>query len=275
MAEVVSIPVARLRRSRYNPRIVQDSVKATALRESVRREGVRQPHLVWYNREEDIYEVLDGGRRLRIAKELGMEELPCIILDVEKNTLGRTSLSIHITQDDLSPEEIVNFIDRMIAEGEFQTVEEVCRYYGLSKQWYYELRKAMKIRGELYEEAKEIPVSTLALIERAEIPREKKEELVEKLRETPLPREAVKQVVERLESNPQLSPREEVEKQVEMEPRHVDEGYLEAEGEQVYKLKKIGEVVSFTALKKDNQEIATIPIPKNDLPIVKRLFKEI
>lgn len=275
MVEITRIAVERLRRSRYNPRIVQDSVKATALRESIRREGIKQPLLVWYNREEQIYEVLDGGRRLRAAKELGIRELPCIVLDIEKEMLGRTSLSIHITQDDLSPEEIVNFIDRMIAEGEFQTVEEICRYYGLSKQWYYELRKAMKIRGEIYGEAGEIPVSTLALIERADMPKEKKEELITKLREKPLPREAVKQVIERLESNPQLSPHEVVEKQIEIESRHVDEGYIEAEGEQIYQLKKTGNTINFTALRKNSEEIATIPIPSNDLPIVKRLFKEI
>ncbi|MDJ0269283.1 MAG: hypothetical protein NXY59_01805 [Aigarchaeota archaeon] len=54
-----------------------------------------------------------------------------------------------------------------MAEEEFRNIDDVCRYYGLSKEWYYSLRRAVKIRRRLDHDTSGLPVSTLSLIERS------------------------------------------------------------------------------------------------------------
>ena len=274
MTEIKHLPVERLKKSPYNPRIVHEHDKAKALLRSVANEGIREPLLVWRNRKTGDYEVLDGGRRLWAAKENGLTEVPCIVMEMDERTMKRTALTIHLTQEDLTPEEIVTYIERLVEEEEFKSVEEVCRYLGLSKQWYYELRKACKARGWM-EAGKSLPVSTLAVIEGAEIPSEKKLELIRELEKNPLPRAAVRQVVEQLERLPSLNPREAVEQQLEREPRRIEEGFIEAEGINIYQLKKTAEAYRLSAKDKQGKAVGEITIPHQDLPIVKRLLNEI
>jgi len=273
--ELKVIPITKLRKSPYNPRIVQDNTKAQALLESIRHEGVREPLLVWPNKKTGEYEVIDGGRRLWALKALGINEAPCIVLDAGEGEMKRASLSIHLTKEDLTPEEMVNFIDRLIKEEEFKSIEEVCRYYGLSKQWYYELKKAVKIRQKLADKIKHLPVSTLAVIEAAEIPREKKDELINELSKTPLPRAAVKQIIERMERNEKLTPKRAIEQQLEMEPKKVSEGYVEAEGKYIYRIKREGEKITFSVSDKNGAKISEITFPYEDMPLVKRMIQEI
>ncbi|MEM2593100.1 MAG: ParB N-terminal domain-containing protein, partial [Thermofilaceae archaeon] len=143
MSETIILEVSRLRRSRYNPRMVQDPERKRILLESVRREGVRQPLLV-YPAGDGFYEVLDGGRRLEAAREAGLEKVPCIFIEPED--IPRKSLSIHLSQDDLTPEELVTFVERLVKEEVFKNVDEVCRYLGVSRSWYYQLKKAAKLK---------------------------------------------------------------------------------------------------------------------------------
>ncbi len=274
MNEVKLLPVERLRKSPYNPRIVHDHAKAKALLRSVKQEGIREPLLIWLNRRTGEYEVLDGSRRLWAAKESDLAEVPCIVLEMDEKTMKRTALTIHLTQEDLTPEEIVAFIERLVDEEEFKSVEDVCRYLGFSKQWYYELRKACKAR-ERMDVGKSIPVSTLAVIEGAEIPAEKKLELIRELERTPLPRAAVRQVVEQLERKPTLTPREAVEQQLEKEPKRIEDSFIEAEGINIYQLKKTAEAYKLSARNKQGTVLGEVTIPHQDLPIVKRLLNEI
>jgi len=62
MSQITWCEVSRLRRSLYNPRIVQDPEKTRILKTSIKREGVKQP-LIVYEAGDGFFEVLDvdGG----------------------------------------------------------------------------------------------------------------------------------------------------------------------------------------------------------------------
>ena len=276
VASIRLIQVEKLRKSSYNPRIVQDPDRARALAASIREEGVRQPLLVWRNARENVYEVIDGWRRLRAAREAGIKQLPCVILELDEHQLKRAALSIHLTQDDLTPEELVNFIDRLVAEEEFRNIDDVCRYYGLSKEWYYSLRRAVKVRSRLDHDVSGLPVSTLSLIERSKLPTDRKQELIQALAEEPLPREAVKQIVERMEEKPTITAAEAIEEQKAHEPQKIEEGFIEAEGRLTYQIKRVGRTITITAQDpKQPSNRQQLTIPAEDLPIIRRLIQEI
>ncbi|MEM4417428.1 MAG: ParB N-terminal domain-containing protein [Nitrososphaerota archaeon] len=255
-----------LRTSSYNPRIVHDPELMQALVESVRVMGVRQPLLV--ARVGGGFEVLDGGRRLAAARAVGLERLPCIVLDCDVSGLRRAVLSIHLTQDDLTPAELVNLIERMVAEEEFSSVEEVCRFFGLSKQWYYSVKKAAvrRVSG--------VPVSVQALVEGSQLDEGRKAELLEIVKLKKIPRSSVKMILEQLEASGDARVDEVVERVLESMPRRLDEVTVEAEGSHTYQIMRLAGGVEFL-VRRSGAIVARFYIPLNDIPIVKKLWQSI
>jgi len=267
--EIIYIPIKKLRKSKWNPRIVKDPEKMKVLIESIKRDGIKYPLLV--RRIGDEYEVLDGSRRLEAAEKLGLEKLPCKLVKGDDKNIAKLSLRFHLSQEDLTQEEIVNAILNMIEEGVYQSEREACEDQGISWRTWLEWKKAAKIKERLGEES-EIPSTILSVIESAEIEDDVKGKLVEKLEETPISREYVKEIVDRLEENPSLSIDKLVKEYSEAEPREVEDG-VEAKGRYVYRLRQSGQNIVFELV--EGTIIKTsLSFPKRDLIIVKRLFQK-
>jgi hypothetical protein len=266
MSQIFWCEVSRLRRSVYNPRIVQDPEKTRILKASIAREGVKQP-LIVYDAGDGFFEVLDGGRRLAAAAELEVERLPCVVIPAVD--IPKQSLTIHFSQDDLTPEEVVVLVERLVGEEVFKSVEDVCRYLGVSKSWYYTLKKAVK-RPENVEG---LPVTTLELIERTGLEESKKQELAELLRSTRLPRDVVREVVKEVEENPGEAAAI-VGKHLLSMPRQLGDNAVEASGKYTYIIRLEASTAEFTA-RNQGQTLWTVRIPLQDLRIVKRLWQQV
>ncbi|MCS6770248.1 MAG: ParB/RepB/Spo0J family partition protein [Candidatus Caldarchaeum sp.] len=266
MAEVVMLEVSKLRRSSYNPRMVQDPERTKILLESVRKHGVKQP-LLTYPSSDGFYEVLDGGRRLSAALEAGLDKVPCVV--VEPEDVPRKSLTIHLSQEDLTPEEVVVFVERLVEEEVFRSVEEVCRYLGVSRSWFYELKKASKlkpVKGEL-------PATVLALVERSGLDDEGKREVLDVLSRQPVPRSVLKEALKEAAEKPEAKPSEIIERHVSSAPKRIEENILTATGLYTYMLRLTSSTVEFTA-RKGLETLWTATIPLKDLHTVKRLWQQ-
>jgi len=270
--DVIYLPVNKLRKSKWNPRIVKDPEKFEILIESIKREGIKYPLLVRKITEEE-YEVLDGSRRLEAAKRLGMKEVPCKIIEEKGDKeVARMSLRIHLSQEDLTPEEIVNAILNMIREGIYESEREACEDQKIPWRTWIEWKKEAKIEEKFGK--KKVSQTVSSLVESAEIDDETKEELIEALEEKPLCRDYVKEIVDRLEENPELNVEDLIEEYSEAEPREIDEGVYEAKGKYLYRLKQSGQNVVFE-LVDNTMIIGSISFPKRDLVIVRRLFQKL
>jgi len=87
------LPVADIRNNSLQPRTNYDDEKLAELKASIKEKGVLQPILV---REKDgHYEVVAGERRLRAARELGLEEVPIIL----KNLTDQEALVIALVEN--------------------------------------------------------------------------------------------------------------------------------------------------------------------------------
>lgn len=267
MNEVVFIDIDSLRKSVYNPRLVQDPERHQILVESIKREGVKQPLLV-YPAEDGKYEVLDGSRRLEAAKQAGAAKLPCIITAAEK--IPQTSLSIHFSQEDLTPEELITFVERLIADEVFPSVEEVCRFLGVSKTWFYTLRKAAKLRPI----AEKLSTTALALVEKTEIDENMKRQVVEALQVYPLPRNILQQALEEIEEKHPANPVEVIEKHYSMVPKKAGENIVTASGLYEYFLTKRFNVLEFSA-KRGVETLWRVEVPLQDLPVVRMLWQKL
>ena len=84
----------------------EESDKFTALVESIKDLGILQPVYV-IERKRGEYEVVDGGRRIRAARFLGLQKIPAMVFQGEQNEteLRKRSLIANVHRKDLTEEE--------------------------------------------------------------------------------------------------------------------------------------------------------------------------
>lgn len=101
MNKIVMIPVERLFHHPENPRL--DLGDLTELADSIKKNGVMQNLTVVPSEfEKDRYLVVIGNRRLEAAKMAGLEELPCVISDMDHRTQIATMLEENMQRADLT-----------------------------------------------------------------------------------------------------------------------------------------------------------------------------
>jgi ParB family chromosome partitioning protein len=93
--------VSRIRPNRFQPRRHFAEDELAELADSIREQGVLQPILV---RKIDAgYELITGERRLRAAKQAGLERVPAVLKEVDDDKLLEISIVENIQREDLNP----------------------------------------------------------------------------------------------------------------------------------------------------------------------------
>ena len=104
MNEIVMIPIGRMKHHPENPR--KDLGDLTELAESIRKNGIMQNLTVVYEKMGEVdtgrYLVVIGNRRMEAAKLAGVEELPCVISDMDHKTQIATMLEENMQRADLT-----------------------------------------------------------------------------------------------------------------------------------------------------------------------------
>ncbi len=104
MNEIVMIPIRRLKHHPENPR--KDLGDLTELAESIRKNGIMQNLTVVYEKMGEVdtgrYLVVIGNRRMEAAKLAGVEELPCVISEMDHKTQIATMLEENMQRADLT-----------------------------------------------------------------------------------------------------------------------------------------------------------------------------
>jgi ParB/RepB/Spo0J family partition protein len=70
------VNIEQLDHGKYNPRCVAPKEE---LVDSIARDGIQQPLIVWYDETKEVYQVTDGWQRYQAATQLGWEKLPVVI----------------------------------------------------------------------------------------------------------------------------------------------------------------------------------------------------
>jgi ParB/RepB/Spo0J family partition protein len=110
-------------RQNFNPETLRE------LAESIRAVGLQNPVIV-QPRPDGRYLLLQGGRRFRACKQLGMTEIKALFV-AKKDTYAQ--MVENLQRDDLTPMEIAHFVGGEISRGAKQT--EIATRLGKSKVW--------------------------------------------------------------------------------------------------------------------------------------------
>lgn len=119
--KVVQIDVCRIVPNPYQPRREFDDLEGLA--QSISRNGILQPLTVRKTENgSGDYELISGERRLRAAKLIGMEDVPCIVVEMTGRNSAAMALIENIQRRDLSVFDEAEAIARLI------------EYYGMTQE---------------------------------------------------------------------------------------------------------------------------------------------
>ena len=128
-----TLPVDKIRSSRFQPRRNFDREELDALTQSIREVGLIQPVLVRPHPDHpDFYELIAGERRWLAAQGARLHEIPVVIRDVSDRAALEFALVENVQRQDLTPVEEAEGYRRLM-EDFGHTQEDLARVVGKSR----------------------------------------------------------------------------------------------------------------------------------------------
>jgi ParB family chromosome partitioning protein len=160
------VPVSRITSNRDQPR--NNLGELEDLVGSIRRHGVLEPLLV-RTRPDGGYELISGERRFHAAMMAGLEEVPCIELEIDDRVALEIALIENLQRKDLTAFEEADGFATLINAYEY-THEEVAKAVGRSRVTVTEALKLLKMPQTVMDACRHADItakSTLLEIARA------------------------------------------------------------------------------------------------------------
>ena len=147
--EFLKIPIANLKPYKNQARKLFEDSELKSLADTIKEHGIRQPLTVTLIPDQPgFYEVISGERRLRAAQLVGLERVPCIILENEENS-EVVALIENIQRKDLHPIELSEAVLKLFETGKYSSHEEVASALGLVRTKVTELISIASIPKEI------------------------------------------------------------------------------------------------------------------------------
>lgn len=110
----IEIPLERIRRNPYQPRLRIEQEKLDALAASIREHGILQPVLV--TETPDGYQLVAGERRVRAAQIAGLTRVPAVVRELADHAHLELALVENVMRADLDPIEEAHAYRQLIDE---------------------------------------------------------------------------------------------------------------------------------------------------------------
>lgn len=151
--QILSLPVAQLRPSPFNPRKVFDPEALNELAASLRQVGILEPLLVRpvpAAAGEPDFEIVAGERRYRAAQLAELAEVPCLVRELDDATALEHAVLENLQRQDLQPLEEAEGFAALIERGGY-TVTQLAERLGKSVRHVYGRLALRKLAPELVE----------------------------------------------------------------------------------------------------------------------------
>lgn len=161
---IVSVALADIQPSNYNPRKNFDETSLAELAESIRQQGVLQPIGV-RPIEDNRFEIVFGERRYRASQMAGLEEISAIVMDISDEVAEEMAITENLQRKDVTPIEEANAYQMLIDSGRHD-VQSLAVQFGKNESYIRTRLKFVSLIPEIAEllEADELTLSVAAEI---------------------------------------------------------------------------------------------------------------
>ncbi|GLX80587.1 ParB/RepB/Spo0J family partition protein [Thalassotalea eurytherma] len=145
--DLKSLPIDMLQPGKYQPRKDMSPEALEELSDSIKAQGVIQPVVVRAI-DDNKFEIIAGERRWRAAQIAKLEEIPCLIKNVQDEAAVAIALIENIQREDLNAMEEAIALDRLLTEFEL-THQEVADAVGKSRTTVSNLLRLNNLNEEV------------------------------------------------------------------------------------------------------------------------------
>ncbi|MBE3089096.1 MAG: ParB/RepB/Spo0J family partition protein [Actinobacteria bacterium] len=165
------IEISRIKLDPEQPRKSLNQKRLNELAESIKKHGLLQPITVEYIEAEDCFKIISGERRYKAAILSDLQEIPCIIKNIDSYTRLIHQLIENIQRQDLPPLEEADSIQALINKKRMDnpsySQREASRELGLPKSYVNEMLSLLKLPQDIKESVRcsdTVPKSLLLLL---------------------------------------------------------------------------------------------------------------
>ena len=153
---VIEMDIESLTPNLFQPRKYFNKEKMEELKGSIKKHGIIQPVVV--RKVANGYEIIAGERRLKAAKEIGLNKIPAIIKSINNEKSLEIALVENIQREDLNPVEQANAFKRLIEEFNL-TQQELAEATGKSRTLVTNTIRLLKLNPEIQKNISEGKIS--------------------------------------------------------------------------------------------------------------------
>lgn len=168
MDEILRVPLTRLHMSTILLRCVDtDSLDYLQLEESVAEHGVLQSLLVRPSRKcAGDYEIIEGSYRFTAAARTAQEDVPCIVRDMDDDTVRALQLQLNMLRPEMKPIEISNRLRRILVDHPDMDMAELSQHIKRSAHWISRYLSFQRLHNDIAEQVNRghIPLESGALL---------------------------------------------------------------------------------------------------------------
>ncbi len=148
-SRIQQIPIGDVDPNPHQPRKAFSPESIAALAQSIQDQGMLQPILVTPT-SGGRYTIVAGERRWRAAREAGLGEVPCLVMEVTRQEQMEIALIENLQREDLNPLETAQGIRELMDEYGL-TQEEVARRLSRSRPSVANLLRILSLPGAVQE----------------------------------------------------------------------------------------------------------------------------
>lgn len=135
------INVASIDENDDNPRTRIENVED--LKASIKANGLLQPIVVRGNQSNHHWKVVAGSRRFKACKELGLDAIPCIVIEADDAKAYELATTENIVRENMTAVDEANAVSKLFAQGKSRT--EIGAMFGKSARWAEGRRKIVEL----------------------------------------------------------------------------------------------------------------------------------
>ena len=141
------INVASIDENDDNPRTRVENVED--LKASIKANGLLQPIVVRGNQPNKHWKVVAGSRRFKACKELGLDAIPCIVIDADDAKAYELATTENIVRENMTAVDEANAVQKLFAQG--KTRMEIAAMFGKTARWAEGRRRIAELGGKAME----------------------------------------------------------------------------------------------------------------------------
>lgn len=140
------ISVELIERNPFQPRREFDQAAIDELAESIRKHGVLQPLLV--RAQGDSYQLIAGERRWRAVQQVGLDSVPCRVVELEDQAVCEAAIEENLKRADLNViEKAQAFHDYLERFG--GTIEDLARQLSMNRSTLSNMMRLLELPEEV------------------------------------------------------------------------------------------------------------------------------